>query len=53
MKQFDNIVQTLNPRANRYVKIDRVNGKILSIKKTKGPYKNIQIIRRKRNVTLK
>mgnify|MGYP001566966162 CR=1 FL=1 len=48
MRRFDNIVQLRNPRLNRYVKIDRVNGKILSVKKTKGPYKNIQIIGKRR-----
>ena len=38
-------VQCQNPRTQRYVKIDRVNGKILSTKKSPGPYKNIQIIK--------
>ncbi len=38
------IVQTKNPRTQRYVKIDRVHGKILSTKKSPGPYKNIHII---------
>jgi hypothetical protein len=47
MKRFDNIVQLKNPRTERYVKVDRVHGRILSTKKTKGPYKNIQIIKRK------
>jgi|GEM_PF-1660373 len=53
MRQLAEIVQTKNPRINRYVKIDRVNGKILSVKKTKGPYKNIQIIRSKKNYETK
>lgn len=48
MRNLAVIVQTKNPRINRYVKIDRVNGKILGTKKTSGPYKNIQIIRRKK-----
>lgn len=43
---MDEIVQLLNPRINRYVKVDRVNGKILKVKKTKGPFKGIQIIKR-------
>jgi hypothetical protein len=47
MKRFDNIVQLLNPKTLRYVKVDRVNARILSTKKTPGPYKNIQIIKRK------
>ncbi len=45
MKHFDNIVQMQNPRTERYVKVDRVHGRILSTKKTKGPYKNIQILK--------
>lgn len=48
MKPMDEIVQLLNPRLNRYVKIDRVNGKILKVKKSKGPFKGIQIIRRQK-----
>lgn len=42
----DKIVQTLNPKVNRYVKIDRVRGVILSIKKSEGPYLNIEIVRK-------
>lgn len=45
MKELDEIVQLLNPRTKRYVKVDRVNAKILKTKKTKGPFKNIQIIK--------
>ena len=37
------IVQILNPRENRYVKIDRYKGVILSTKLSEGPYKNIPI----------
>ena len=44
------IVQTKNPRTGKYVKIDRSKGKILSIKKSKGPYKGIPIIRKKSNI---
>jgi hypothetical protein len=48
MKQLDEIVQTLNPRTKRYVKIDRVNGLILKTKKTPGPFKHVQIIDKKK-----
>ena len=36
-------VQTKNPRSGMYIKIDKTHGKIVSTKKTKGPYKNIPI----------
>ena len=35
-------VQIKNPITGRYVKIERVNGRIVSHKKTKGKYKNIE-----------
>jgi len=38
------IVQIKNPKSGKYVKIDRSKGKIISYKKTKGPYKNILIV---------
>jgi len=44
MKKKDSI-QLKNPRTNRYVKINKITGKITS-KKTDGPYKNIKIIKR-------
>lgn len=37
------IVQIRNPRSDRYVKINRDVGRIISQKKTPGPYKNIPI----------
>jgi hypothetical protein len=40
------IVQVKNPRTERYVKIDRTAGKILSHKVTKGPYKDIPVARK-------
>lgn len=43
-----NLVQTKNPRTDRYVKIDRDEGKIIETKKTKGPYKNIPIVRKRK-----
>lgn len=38
------IVQTKNPRIDRYIKIDRDKGRIISTKKSKGPYKNVPVI---------
>ena len=37
------LVQLRNPRVDRYVKIDRAEGNILSVKRTPGPYKGIPI----------
>lgn len=39
------IVQVLNPKTKRYVKIDKSKGKILSHKQSDGPYKNIRIVK--------
>jgi len=36
-------VQVCNPKTLHYVKIDRVEGKIVSHKRTAGPYKGISI----------
>jgi hypothetical protein len=36
-------VQILNPRSERYVKIDRKTGQVVSTKKTPGPYKHVEI----------
>ena len=41
------IVQVKNPKSGHYVKIDRTVGQILSYKKTKGPYKNVPIARKR------
>ncbi len=41
------IVQTKNPRTGKYVKIDRGKGKIVTTKKSDGPYKGVPIIRKK------
>lgn len=40
------IVQVRNPRADRYVKIDVTEGKILGMKKSPGPYKGVEIYER-------
>jgi glutamate dehydrogenase/leucine dehydrogenase len=42
------VVQVKNPRTNKYVKIDRTEGKIVSHKKTSGPYKGVPVARRKK-----
>lgn len=42
------VVQAKNPRTNRYVKIDRSAGKIISHKKSTGPYKDIPVARKKK-----
>lgn len=51
MKKRD-LIQLRNPRSDRYVKIDRSEGKIISHKKSPGPYKNIPIAT-KHNINLK
>lgn len=43
------IGQTKNPRTGKYVKIDRDKGKILTTKKSPGPYKNVPVIRKKKD----
>ena len=42
------IVQTKNPRTGQYVKIDRSRGKILSVKKSSGPYDSVPVIRHRK-----
>ncbi len=37
------IVQIKNPQSGRYVKVDRSAGKIISHKRTVGPYKGVPI----------
>jgi hypothetical protein len=43
------IGQTKNPRTDRYVKIDRDKGQIITTKKSPGPYKNVPVIRKKKD----
>ena len=43
------IGQVKNPRTGRYVKIDRDKGRIISHKPTKGPYKGVPVIRKKKS----
>lgn len=44
----NDIVQTKNPKTGHYVKIDRDKGRILSYKKSEGPYRNVPILRKKK-----
>jgi len=41
------IVQTRNPKSDRYVKMDRSAGKIIAHKKSSGPYKNVPVARKR------
>lgn len=40
------IVQVKNPKTDRYVKIDRTVGRIISHKPTQGPYKGVPVARK-------
>ena len=42
------VVQVKNPRTERYVKIDRSAGRILSHKSSPGPYQNVPVARKKK-----
>jgi len=44
LKKEKDLVQLRNPKSDRYVKIDKSIGKIISYKKSEGPYKNIPIV---------
>jgi len=48
MAKKKDVVQVKNPKTNRYVKIDRSAGKIVSSKKSTGPYKNVPVARKKK-----
>jgi hypothetical protein len=45
------IVQVKNPKTNKYVKIDRSAGKIVSHKKSDGPYKGIPVARKRKGTS--
>ncbi len=47
MTKKRDVVQIKNPKTKRYVKIDRAKGKIMSHKKSDGPYKNIPVARKR------
>jgi hypothetical protein len=40
------VVQVKNPKTDRYVKIDRTAGQIVSQKKSSGPYKGVPVARK-------
>ena len=42
------VVQVKNPKSGHYVKIGRSAGKIISHKKTAGPYKGVPVARESR-----
>jgi len=41
------VVQVKNPKSGHYVKIDRAVGKIVSHKRSEGPYKAVPVARKK------
>ena len=41
------VVQVKNPKTDRYVKIDRTAGQIVSNKKSSGPYKGVPVARKR------
>ena len=43
-KRKKEMVQVQNPRTGHYVKVNKTDGKIVSHKKSTGPYKNILIV---------
>ena len=43
------VVQVKNPRSGRYVKIDRDAGRIVSHKKSSGPYKGVPVVSAKKS----
>ncbi|NYT27838.1 MAG: hypothetical protein H0A76_08050 [Candidatus Thiodubiliella endoseptemdiera] len=45
---MSDIIQVKNPRTNRYVKIDRDKGRIISHKKSPGKYANVPVAKSKR-----
>ena len=44
-KRRVDLVQTRNPKTNRYVVFDRVTGRLVRTKKSRGPYKRFPIQR--------
>ncbi|HBD7059646.1 TPA: hypothetical protein ACUNL2_002431 [Legionella pneumophila] len=47
-KNKHDIVQVKNPKTDRYVKIDRTEGKIISHKQSEGPYKGVPVARKRK-----
>jgi len=42
------VVQVKNPKSGHYVKIDRSAGKIVSHKRSDGPYKGVPVARKRK-----
>ena len=42
------LIQVYNPRIDRWVKIDRKRGGIISVKRSPGPYKGVTRYRKKK-----
>lgn len=47
-KKKSDVVQIKNPKSGKYVKIDRSKGKIISHKKSEGPYKGVPVARKRK-----
>ena len=47
MPEKNRIVQIKNPKSGHYVKIDRKEGRIVSHKKSEGPYKGVPFARKR------
>lgn len=45
-KKKHDMVQVKNPKTERYVKIDRTEGRIVSEKKSPGPYSGVPVARK-------
>ena len=52
MAKKRDIVQIKDPKSGHYVKIDKSAGKIVSHKKSGGPYTDIPVARKKTNDSL-
>ena len=48
MAKKKDVVQIKNPKSGKYVKIDRSAGKIISHKKSNGPYKGVPVTRKRK-----
>jgi len=48
MPKKKDVVQIKNTKSKRYVKIDRSIGKIISHKKSVGPYKGVPVARKRK-----
>ena len=48
MAKKKDVIQIKNPKSGKYVKIERSAGKIISHKKSEGPYKGVPVARKKK-----